>query len=338
MQRTWVLALALVVAATGCEKIKSFIDQAKQEAAEKEEQAQKNSADDDLNEKLNKFIECINNASGSAGDSFKRYQLWVDDMDKGPTGREQNVYGLYELRGVDDCKKAVADAKSMGPPLPDLEKAGDELLAAIDDLAPIVTQAHAYYEKGEHKGDGMAKGKELHPKLVAAFDRVNKADEAMRADFDKHKDAHQQRQLDRLKQEGHELAYRHLAFMIQAKKLVRLCDVGVKVNGKNIQADLDAAAVQPAIDATAGSLKELEDWAASHKAETDKVMMFGLFTSAANDFVKEAKEMVRISRDNGTIDRFQAEHMPDMAGGHPSKVSKLYNDMIGRSNALRWPI
>src|SRR5688500_15545995 len=177
MRRPWVLVLVLVALATGCEKIKSFIEQAKEEAAEKEAKEQKNSADDDLGAKLDKYIECINNASGSAGDSFKRYQLWVVDKDKGPTGKEQNVYGLYELRGVDACKKAVADAKAMGPPLPDLEKTGDELAAAVADLAPLVSQAHGYYEKGEHKADGMQKGKELHPKLIAAFDRVNKADE-----------------------------------------------------------------------------------------------------------------------------------------------------------------
>jgi uncharacterized protein DUF3829 len=330
------IACVLCLLTPGCERIKSFIDQAKQEAAEKEETEQKNTADDDLGEKLDKYIECINNASGSASDSADRYYTWVVDKAKGPTGAERNVYGLYELRGVDECKKAVGEAKGMQPSLPELEKAGEDFAAAMSELAPLVKEAHTYYDQANYKDDKMAKGKELHPKLASAFDKVNKADEVMRVEFDKHKDAHQQRQLDRLKKEGHELGFRHLTFMIQAKKLVRLCSVPLKENGPNIQANLDMPKFQPQMDAAAAAYKELDDYAGSHKAETDKVMMFGSFLSAANDFLKEAKEMMRITRDNGTIDRFQAENMPEMAGGHPAKVSKLYNDMINRSNSLHW--
>jgi len=64
-------------------------------------------------------------------------------------------------------EKSLAAANG-APAMPDLDAAMKSYAAAYSALAPVITEANAYYERQDYKADKMAEGKALHKKLVAA--------------------------------------------------------------------------------------------------------------------------------------------------------------------------
>lgn len=120
-------------------------------------------------EKLNTYTSLFNRSSRGV-DSWKRYTSWVD-LKTGPTGKERVIYGLYSL--YDDtaasyAPKAIA-AASAEPEMKALDATVIAFAASVQTLHPLVTEASNYYSRKDYTDDDFAKGKELHPKLVAAF-------------------------------------------------------------------------------------------------------------------------------------------------------------------------
>ena len=92
----------------------------------------------------------------------------------------------------------------------------------MTQLEPLLKEADDYYEQENYKDDKMAKGKALHPRLVAAWDAFASADKALRDGVDAIND---RRALERLaeieKTEGRKARYHVEALMIQAKRVLR---------------------------------------------------------------------------------------------------------------------
>ena len=104
----------------------------------------------------------MNGTSKRVVDSRNRYLSWVKDEKVGPTGKERNIYGLYDIN-ADGCFPNLDRAKTMAPPLPDVEAAAAEYKKALEELDPLVKQANKYYDQDDYKDDKIAKGKALHP-------------------------------------------------------------------------------------------------------------------------------------------------------------------------------
>ena len=97
---------------------------------------------------------------------------------------------------------------------------------------------------------------------------------------------------------------------------------------------VDAAGLNAALTTYEKSYGELTSYADGHAAEADKVTMFSSFRSAAADFLKSAKELMRRKRDNKG---FKGEVLPpELIEGHMAQVLSKYNDMINASNNLRY--
>ena len=62
-------------------------------------------------------------------------------------------------------------------------------------LEPLLKEADDYYQQENYKDDKMAKGKALHPRLVAAWDAFAAADQQLRTGVETIND---RRALDRL--------------------------------------------------------------------------------------------------------------------------------------------
>ena len=127
---------------------------------------------DQATEKTNIYVS-LYNRSARGVDSWERYKSWVD-LKKGITGKERYVsYGLYSLYD-DVTKKLVPEAReaaqNMAPKLPALDQAALSYTKALEALHPIVSEANAYYERQDYRDDNFVKAKEMHPKLVAAFE------------------------------------------------------------------------------------------------------------------------------------------------------------------------
>src|SRR5688572_10395607 len=55
-----------------------------------------------LGNKLGEYISCMNGTSKRVVDSRNLYLSWVKDEKVGPTGKERNIYGLYDIN-ADGC-------------------------------------------------------------------------------------------------------------------------------------------------------------------------------------------------------------------------------------------
>src|ERR1700752_1158714 len=121
-----------------------------------------------LTEKLNAYVGCINRLSERSYESRRRYFSWVSK--NGPTGKERIIYGTYTIYDTADCRKNVEKANNLEPRDAELEAAASAYVEAVTKLEPLLQEADDYYSQENYKDDRMAKGKSLHPRLVAAWD------------------------------------------------------------------------------------------------------------------------------------------------------------------------
>src|SRR4051812_43553167 len=198
-------------------------------------------------EKMNAYVSCINRLSARAYDSRKRYFSWAGK--DGPTGRERIIYGTYTIYDTADGRKNVEKANALEPRDAALEAAASGFAEAVSKLEPLLKDADDYYTQENYKDDKMAKGRALHPRLVAAWDAFSSADKALRAGVEAIND---RRALERLaeieKTEGRKARYHVEALMIQAKRVLRAEDA----------AQPDIAAITKALDDYENHVKATE--------------------------------------------------------------------------------
>jgi hypothetical protein len=332
------LALSLV-STTGCKRVVKGIIKANQTAAsgasasgEDPPNGGSESEDDALGEKLNAYIDCINSVSGRVHDSERRYFSWADEK-KGPTGKERNIYGLYSISDPTSCVNGVTKAKTAKPSLPKLEEAGAAYTAAASKAFPLLKEANDYYNQKNYQDDKMAKGKELHPKLVALFDEFDKADTAMRAEVHTLNRQLKERTLANLeKTEGKKIPYLHSHLMLLAEDVVKLGDAG------KLEA-IDLPKLTAKIDEYEKAVNELSTYVGAHKDEAGKFMMIDSLVSEAKDYLVAAKELMRRVRDKTPYSTGEKMNLGGagewMVNGSPGKLVHEYNDLVGRSNSVR---
>ena len=156
-------------------------------------------------------------------ESRSRYFSWAEKT--GPTGKERIIYGTYTIYDTSDCKKNVEKANTLEPRDAALEAAASAYADAVGKLEPLLKEADDYYEQENYKDDKMAKGKALHPRLVAAWDAFASADKKLRAGVEAINDkrALETARRDRAK-EGRKARYHVEALMIHAKRVLRAED------------------------------------------------------------------------------------------------------------------
>ena len=144
-------------------------------------------------------------------------------MKTGPTGRERIIYGTYTIYDTTDCRRAIEKANTLEPSDPALESATAAYGAAVGQLEFLLKEADDYYKQENYKDDRMAKGKALHPRLVAAWDAFARADKALRGGVDAINDRRAVERLAEIEQsEGKNARYHVQALMIHAKRVMNL--------------------------------------------------------------------------------------------------------------------
>jgi len=317
---------------TGCDKIRA-IKKAAEGAANSQGNAptaeEAANPDDALAEKLGKYIYCLNSTDKSVSRSRKYYVSLVDEK-TGPTGKERYVGGVSSIDS-DQCIKSLDKAQTMPPSLPEVQAAAAAYKAALLELVPIATTAEKYYKQNDYKDDKMAKGKQMHAPLMAAFGKFETADKEFDGLVTRMNEDLSGRQLQRLaKDPKNRLQYLAKLAMARSKELVRMVDVGALK-------DLDAAKYQAALEGVEKANTELETYATSNKAEVDNVSLFSSYISDQEEFIKAGKELMRRKRDNKDFNKESAsESSPESVDGHPAQVIDKYNHMINSSNSLRF--
>lgn len=286
--------------------------------------------DAELGAKLGEYISCMNNTSKRVVDSRNRYLSWVKDETAGPTGKERNIYGLYDIN-ADSCFSALDRAKTMSPALPEVESAAGEYRKALEQLEPVVKQANKYYDQDDYKDDKMVKGKELHPQLMNGFAKFEQVSKGFEERVTTLNDGVNARQLTRLEKDpSRRLQYLSQRGLNEAKALINMTDIAELK-------ELDQQKYDVALQTYDKTLTDMEQYADTHKAEADKIMMFSSYVSSCKTFLKSAKELLRRKRDNKDFNKeFFSKSSPQMVDGHPAQVVENYNRMIGDSNHLRY--
>ncbi len=276
---------------------------------------------DSLNEKINAYIGCINRLSERSYDSRRRYFSWA--AQSGPTGKERIIYGLYTIYDTTDCKRNVEKANALEPRDAALETSASNYAEAVGILEGLLKEADDYYTQENYKDDKMAKGRAMHPRLVAAWDAFAAADQKLRTGIDELQDAMTAQRIAEIERtEGIKDRYHVEAVMLSAKRLMRVQSA----------AKSDIVAITKALEDYEEILKATDAY-----AEANKDSKIGSsFVSSAKSFLTTAKQLMRRVRDK--VPYSQGDKMMLDAGGgwmvegSPARLSRDYNQLVGSYN------
>lgn len=325
------LAVAMLGTQTGCKKLAERLAAAAADAGAGAGTTADVEADH--HETLDGLVDCLNGLDHGISNSLDRYTSWLapekDGKQPGPTGKERNVYGLYEVHDTDvkSCKTGLAAAATK----PEFKDVAAKYGAVVDKLVPEMNAAYKYYDRDEYKDDKFAKAKEIHAKMWPIAEEFVKVSKEFRAAVVKANDARMDAEIKEVEaKQGRNLVFQKLNVMRAAKSAV-----AIGTDEKAALADLEAVT-----GAYEKAMNEMNDYATAHKAEADKVMMWSSFDSEAESYLKALKERVRRVRDKTAYSRTDIMQLNGSAGwmvsGSGAKVSHEYNELVNRSNTLRF--
>ena len=270
-----------------------------------------------LAQKINAYVGCINRLSERSYDSRARYFSWVGK--EGPTGKERIIYGLYTIYDTSGCKKNVEQANAVEPRLPELEAAASAYATAVAALEPLLKEADDYYTQENYKDDRMAKGRALHPRLVAAWDAFAAADQQLRAGLDVLQDKQAVERLAEIESiEGRKERCHIEALMMLAKRVMRTESAALPDLTQITQALVDYEAM----------VKAAEEYAAANKSNK----IGSSFIGAAKEFLTTGKQLMRRVRDK--VPYSSGDQMMLGAGsgwmveGSPACLMRDYNQLV----------
>lgn len=173
--------------------------------------------------KNNAYVKLLNE-SLRARESWNRYLSWVN-VQRGPTGKERIIYGLYSV-SASSAREAIANARKAAgtpPAAPALDAAAKELASAFEAVFPIMNEANDYYDRKDYMSDHAAGAKRLHGQLVPAARAFMAARDKMESLQDELKDKLDGLELARIeKAEGKQYRWHMKRTMTLAKKAVDL--------------------------------------------------------------------------------------------------------------------
>jgi hypothetical protein len=272
-----------------------------------------------LDQKLNAAVQCINHASSSALRSRTSYRRGVDPK-TGPAPKASISIGRIDPTS---CLKELEPSIAATPRIAELDDAATAYATALKALAPVVNDASDYFEQKRNLDDGGARGAELHPGLMAAFDAFLAADGRLRSQVDIRNRARKEARLAELEKDPAQRdLYLARRMMLLAEDVVKMTDVD------DIQT-IDAAAFAAKVDELDRSYKDLDGkWPALGSSGV-------AMESNARYYVKAALALSRRLRDKTPYDKHELDSMArgaTMIEGSVPQVVEKYNSLIQMSN------
>ncbi|MDX2287054.1 MAG: YiiG family protein [Bacteroidia bacterium] len=281
--------------------------------------------------KLNPYTEAVNYLSGRAFDSYNRYASWVKQMQRGPTGQESTVYGLYTLYDPKTYFEKLDGAQLLDPELPLIQAAADSFRQSYLQLYRLVEDVYRYYDHEDYKDDQWKKGKAVHPELVQAFRNFFRAERALREALRARQAGllalYQSEALDSVE---HPIQYQ----MYTAQRLANgIMDLA-------LIKDLKELSLQPfseKLDSLEALVSQIRE--ASEGSEDSYLQSYGKsFADSYDGFLKSAKVMRRRVRDRAPLEsheRWMLEYMDESSvEGMPGHLMNAYNQTVGAFNRL----
>jgi hypothetical protein len=277
-----------------------------------------------LARKLDTYIVCMNRHSDRVVASRDRYRSWVGD--RGPTGREKVIYGLYEIYDPAECLRTIPAVASLPPELPELHAAGAAWVEAIAQARDLIAVAYRYYDMENFKDDRMQRGKELHGPLMQVFDRFVAADRQLSEQVRRHAEALQTRQLERLAADPERRSdYLLLASLRHARAALNLA----RPSG-------DRSFEREAFDAELARFEVLLDELEQRPALPQPIRRSAMsgYLRNGRDFLRTGKTLSRMHRDRKRHDTFFLPDNPELVEGHPGRMLHEFNRMVDDYNRI----
>ena len=172
------------------------------------------------NEKINAYVGCINRLSERAYDSRSRYFSWAGK--NGPTGKERIIYGTYTIYDTSDCRQERREGQCPRAARRRARSCRFRLLGGRGEARAAAKEADDYYSQQDYRDDRMAKGRALHPRLVAAWDAFASADKELGSGVEAINEKRAAVRLAEIERnEGRKARYHVEALMIHAKRVLR---------------------------------------------------------------------------------------------------------------------
>ncbi|MDX2247294.1 MAG: YiiG family protein [Bacteroidia bacterium] len=292
-----------------------------------EEKIRQQTADSLLIEKLNAATYCINNQTERVFDSYHRYLSWLD-REKGPTGKESHIYGLYSLY---DYTSYVQEIKKNETPIAGKEQLDTLITAYIQSLEVLyekVETANRYYEHEDYKDDDFAKAREMHQPLLNAFDVFAAADKALRSFIENEQSVGIKKEIESAQSRGDSSFVRAGKIMQSAREIM--------IAGSVVKPlDINLADFTARLDQYIADSEDFQAYAKRHKEE-EFMSHAASFLAENDEFLKNAKDLMRRVRDKKPYD--SSEQWNDnffsgwMIEGSPYELQRGYNDLAERYN------
>jgi hypothetical protein len=248
-------------------------------------------------------VQAINVASTSLDESFRDY-THLFNPDRGPTGREHLNPPFQSVSGPsDDVRPAIADLKralaeeagggpartfflelhepdprppgSPQPPAaPDggtsLPGAARRYIDAAEALLALLDPAVAYYaqDRQSYIDDNFARGKAMHPALMAAFRNFEAASEALRKVLQDGAASARDAYVARIQAEHRTLRFQVAASSAQFRRLIGLIRAGSN-DGRDFRR-IDAAALKAQLDVTVQRKADVQDLVARDPGSVER--------------------------------------------------------------------
>ncbi len=337
--------LALTLPVAGCKRFrKPAPDASVSEPDELDTETDDDKKDEQLANKVGEYIRnCMNAMSANLYHSRRVYASWAPKT--GITGRETKVLGVPTVAGAAKCLLAANKAKSMPPDERTLEDVGLRYARAVVAAEDVIKEASSYYEQKAFETDHFAKGKALHPRLVAAFDEFMKADQEIHKEIGAITKPLAQRQLSQIeKEEGKKFRWHRRNVLNLARDLVEIGDPGDE------EEEVLGSAYDESVTVFDKALTELRDYGSLHRADLTNVKKSKIGASMAYDnFVRAAEEYLKKARDYGRCLRtapasaktkegkVDLDKLPRCPDGGTHEFGEKYDHLIITSNTNPFP-
>jgi hypothetical protein len=193
-------------------------------------------------------------------------------------------------------------------------------------LAPLMNEANLYYKRENYQDDNMAKGRDLHPRLMAAWDAFIKANLELRQQVKAVRKEVDQEQLKKLEAQPLKLRYFYLKATLEAEDILTAATDFRSANDFQLeQFETLVATYEKTVD-------DLLAYYASHP-EQGKPGLSSVISNSHEDFLVAAKQLLRRRRE-----RLGDNSLPDSPSiisgdGTLSKLRYLYGEIVSGYNS-----
>ena len=275
--------------------------------------------------KLNAYIGCFNTLDSKTHGSIESYTRWIKDVDAGPSGRETQVYGPFEISDYDmkQCDGPVTEAMAAKPALAELDAAAGHYQQALKALVPLSKRRARLLRSPGLRRRPVRQGKAAARALDGRLQEFVTASETFNAELERQNDAAQREQLKVLEQaEGRTREYYRLAMMLEAKAIMDLMS----------EDDFDQAKARERLDA----FNRISDEAHAKVADQEPGKLdWNSFEREAENFRREGKERLQRVSEKKPYSDFERRMLdsPSMAPrGSANKLMQEYNSLVFQSN------